>query len=348
MKILRQLSEAMGVSGTEGEVRKLILDLITPHVDEVRVDKVGNVLALKRGMDPDGQRMTVMLDAHMDEVGLMVVGHDSSGMLKVHEVGGIDTRILPGVRVLVGPKKIPGVIGAKPVHLLGGGERDKAPDMDSLRVDIGARNKEAAEGKVKLGTRIGFDSRFMELGPTVRGKALDNRAGCAMLIHVLREAERYAFDLWAAFTVQEEVSKAGARIAAYTICPDVAFVFEATIADDLPQKEDEDLSKTTELGLGPALSVMDPSTIYDPRLNRFLALTAEAEGIPYQYKRPGLGGSNASDIHRAHGGVPVAVINVPCRYIHSPTAMLNKKDYQHAIKLMQAALARLDRSVLAR
>ncbi len=347
MKILKQLSEAMGVSGAEGEVRKLILDQITGHVDEVRTDKVGNVLALKRGTG-GGKRMTVMIDAHMDEVGLMVTGHDSHGMLKVAAVGGLDERILPGTRVLVGPKKTPGVIGAKPVHLLGGGERDKAPDMDSLRVDIGAKSKDAAEGKAKLGTRIGFDSRYVEIGQTVRGKALDNRVGCAMLIHLLRGEQRYPFDLWGAFTVQEEIGKVGARVASYSICPDAAFVFDVTAADDLPQPEGDDTPRTTEMGKGPGLSVMDPSAIYDARLNRLLMETAEALEIPTQIKRPGIGGTDGSEILRAHGGVPVAVLYVPCRYIHSPAAMFSKKDYGGAVKLIEGALARLEWGTLER
>jgi endoglucanase len=307
---------------------------------------MGNVLALKRGTG-NGHRLTVMIDAHMDEVGLMVTGHDSNGMLKVAAAGGLDERILPGVRVLVGPKKLPGVIGAKPVHLLSNSERDKAPDIDSLRVDIGAKSKDAAEGKAKLGARIGFDTPFLDLGTAVRGKAFDDRAGCSVLVHLL-QGERYPFDLWGVFAVQEEIGKAGARVAAYAIGPDVGFVLEGTIADDLPQPEDTDLSRTTELGKGPALSTMDNSVIYDPRLNRLLMDAADDLGIPYQFKQPGVGGTDGSEINRAHAGVPVAAVSVPCRYIHSPAAILHKKDYQNTVRLMQAALARLDWGVLER
>ncbi len=345
MKILRQLSEAMGVSGAEGEVRRAILALITPHVDEVRTDRMGNVLALRRGTG--AVRLTVMVDAHMDEVGLIVTGHENSGMLRVAGAGGLDERILPGTRVRVGPGRLPGVIGAKPVHLLSGGERDSVAALDTLRVDLGARNKEAAEGKAPLGTRIGFDSRFMDLGRTVRGKAFDDRAGCAVLVHLLA-GEPYPFDLWAAFTVGEETGKAGARVAAHQIGPDAGFVLEGTIADDLPQEEDEDSSPTTRLGGGPALSAMDRSTIYDPRLNALLERTAADLGIPHQFKQPGIGGTDGSEINRTGIGVPVAVVSVPCRYIHSPTAILAKRDYQQTIRLVDAALRRLDRETLQR
>lgn len=341
MRILRQLSEAMGVSGAEGEVRDVILRLIEPHVDEVRTDTMGNILAFKKGRGRN--RMTVMLDAHMDEVGMMVIDHGDDGMLKVAAIGGLDDRILLGTRVLVGPKKIPGVIGAKPIHLLSSGERDKVVKIDSMRVDIGVKDKDAAKEKVKLGDRIGFDTRFVDLGTVVRGKAFDDRAGCAVLVHIL-QGDGFPFDLVGAFTAQEEVGLRGARVAAYAVDPDAAFALEGTIADDLPKEDD--VSPTTELGKGPALSVMDRSVIYDSRLNDLLTKTAEELGIAYQFKQPGIGGTDAGAINRVREGVPVAALSVPCRYIHSPTAMLNKRDYRETIKLMRAALERLDRRVL--
>jgi putative aminopeptidase FrvX len=338
MRILRQLSEAMGVSGAEGEVRGVILDLIAPHVDEIKTDSMGNVLAYKKGAGRG--RMTVMLDAHMDEVGMMVTGHDSKGMLKVVAIGGLDDRILPGTRVLVGPRKIPGVIGAKPIHLV---DSMKVVKLDAMAVDIGAKDKEAAKRKAPLGTRVGFDTEFLNLGAVARGKAFDDRAGCAVLVHLLR-GERRPFDLVGAFTVQEEVGLRGAKIAAHAVEPDVAFVLEGTIADDLPKEDD--VSPTTELGKGPALSLMDRSVIYDRRLNDFLVRTAEELGVPVQFKQPGIGGTDGGSIVTTRAGVPAAAVSVPCRYIHSPAAMLNKRDYRHTIRLMEGALERLDRRVL--
>src|SRR5512143_278146 len=175
MKILKQLSEAIGVSGAEGELRSRILDLIKPHVDDIQTDTIGNVIATRKGTGSIGLR--VMLDAHMDEVGLMVTGYNSDGMLRVVAIGGVDDRILPGKRVLVGPKKLPGVIGAKPVHLLGEDERESVVKIDAMRVDIGAESKKAAEGKAPLGTRIAFDTPYTDLGAMVRGKAFDDRVG---------------------------------------------------------------------------------------------------------------------------------------------------------------------------
>ncbi len=343
MRILRQLSEALGVSGAEGEVRRAILSLIEPHVDDIQTDTMGNLLATRRGTGR--RRLTVLVDAHMDEVGLMVTGHTADGMLRVKAVGGLDDRLLLGKRVLVGPKKLPGVIGAKPVHLLSASERARVVDIDSLRVDIGLSKREAAESKAPLGTRIGFDTGFLDLGQTVRGKAFDDRVGCAVLVHLLR-GERLPCNVVGAFVVQEEVGLRGAQVAAQRTGPDAAFVLEGTIADDLPKEHDE--SPTTALGNGPALSVMDRSVIYDARLNRHLEQTAAELGIPVQFKQPGIGGTDGGAIATALGGVPAAAISVPCRYIHSPAAILNKQDYRHTIRLLRAALERLDRAALAR
>jgi putative aminopeptidase FrvX len=344
MRILRQLSEAMGVSGAEGEVRRAILTMIEPHVDQVESDTLGNILAYKYGTG-SWKRLTVLVDAHMDEVGLMVGANSREGMLKVAAIGGVDPRILLGQRVLVGRNKLPGVVGAKPIHLLSTSERTKVVGIDSIEVDIGVTSKNEALTKAPPGTRIGFDSQFVDLGTTVRGKAFDDRAGCAVLVHLLR-GDRFPCNLVASFTVQEEVGLRGAKVVANRVQPDAAFALEGTIADDLPKEDD--VSPTTELGKGPALSLMDRSVIFDRRLNALLTDTAAELGIPCQFKQPGIGGTNAGSINTAGVGVPVAAVSVPCRYIHSPAAILNKKDYRNTVKLVREALSRLDPSVLAR
>jgi len=341
--ILQELSEAVGVSGDEGKVRAIILDAVRAHVDEVKVDTLGNVLAFKRGSGR--QRMRVMLDAHMDEVGLMVVGYNSDGFLQVRTVGGIDPRLLPGVLVQVGPEQIPGVIGLKPIHLLEDEEEQKVSKIESLVVDVGAKSREEAGRLVPLGSYATFATRFCELGPTVCGKAFDDRAGCAVLVELLR-GERFRFDLHAAFTVQEEVGLRGARVAAYTIEPDCAFALEGTVADDIPK--DKDVSPTTELGKGPAITLMDRSFIADRRLVRLLTSTAEELGIPHQLKQPGIGGTDAGAIVRARAGVPSVTVAVPCRYIHSPVSLLSLDDFDHTVELMRESLARLTRRTLRR
>jgi len=347
--ILRELSEAVGVSGDEGDVRTVVLDAIREHadklhpVDEVQVDTMGNVLAFKRG--EGRQRLRVMLDAHMDEIGLMVVGHDSDGFLRVRAVGGIDPRLIPGTLFHVGPDRIPGVIGIKPIHLLTDQESQKVSKIEDLVVDIGAKSKDEADKLAPVGTYAAFATPFRELGPTVSGKAFDDRVGCAVLVELL-QGERFRFDLHAAFTVQEEVGLRGARIAAYAIEPDCAFALEGTIADDIPK--DKDVSPTTELGKGPAITVMDRSFIADRRLVRLLTDTAEEVGIAYQIKQPGIGGTDAGAIHVARGGVPSVTVAVPCRYIHSPVALLSLDDFNNTVRLMRESLSRLTRRTLSR
>ena len=338
--ILKELSEAFGVSGNEDDVRAIVLDAVREHVDEVKVDALGNVLAFKRGTGR--QRMRVMLAAHMDEVGLMVVGHDNDGFLRVRSVGGIDPRLLPGTLLQVGSERISGVIGIKPIHLLKE-NADKVAKLEDLVVDVGAKSKDEARKLAPLGTYATFATRFRELGPTVRGKAFDDRAGCAVLVELLR-GERFRFDLHAVFTVQEEVGLRGARVAAYAVEPDCAFALEGTVADDIPK--DKDTSPTTELGQGPAITVMDRSFIADRRLVRLLTSTAEELGIPYQIKQPGIGGTDAGAIHLTREGVPSVTVAVPCRYIHSPVALLSLDDFNNTVRLMRASLARLTRRTM--
>jgi len=358
--ILKTLSEAVGVSGDEASVRAILIDAVRQHVDEIDVDALGNVLAFKRGTAQPGagshagaeapsasepRRLRVMLDAHMDEVGLMVAGHDGDGFLRVRSVGGIDARLLPGALLQVGPEQIPGVIGVKPIHLLDEGEDKKVPQLKDLVVDIGARSKDEAKKLTPMGTYAAFVTQFREMGPTVSGKAFDDRAGCAVLVELLK-GERFSFDLYAAFTVQEEVGLRGARVAAYAIDPDCAFALEGTIADDIPK--DKDVSPTTELGQGPAITVMDRSFIADRRLVRLLTDTARELGIPYQFKQPGVGGTDAGALHLAREGVPSVTVAVPCRYIHSPVALLNLDDFDNTVRLMREALSRITWGTLRR
>jgi len=212
-ELLSQLSEAVGVSGGEGAVRQIVLEQLQGHVDEHRVDALGNVLAWRQGQGRRN-RLKVMLAAHMDEVGFMVMGIASDGTLIIEGVGSVDERQLLGKHVWIGADKTPGVIGAKPVHLMDAAEREKIVKMDTLRVDIGAATQEAAKGLVKVGDRGTFATRFESLGLVVRGKALDDRLGCATLIELLH-GEPLKVDLCAAFTVQEEVGLRGARVAAF-------------------------------------------------------------------------------------------------------------------------------------
>ncbi|MBN1642800.1 MAG: M42 family metallopeptidase [Anaerolineae bacterium] len=341
--ILSALSNAFGPSGCEQDVRQVVLDAIAGKVDEVQVDHLGNIIARQAGTaNPD---FKVMVAAHMDEVGFMITHADEEGLLHFVKVGGIDDRVLPAKRVRIGASRLPGAIIIKPVHLTSREERTKVVSSDNLAIDIGVTSKAEAERLVKQGDYGTFDVQFEDLGRMVKGKAFDDRAGCAVLVALIENGP-YPFEFWPVFTTMEEVGLRGARVAGYRVMPDAAFVLEGTICDDGPREKD--LSPTTEVGKGPALSPMDRSVIADRRLLRLLIETAEAEGIPYQFKQPGKGGTDAGAIHLAKTGVPSAPVSVPSRYIHSPVSVLSKDDLENTVKLMTAALRRLTPDVVGR
>lgn len=338
-ELLRDLSELPGVSGDEREVRRYLGSYLKDHVDELHSDTIGNLIAIKRARS-GGQKQTtlkVMLTAHMDEVGLMVKSIDTSGLLRFAAVGGVDERILLAKTVLVGKDRVPGVIGLKPVHLLKPEERQKAPDIDSLYIDIGASTKEEAEKLVRVGDYASFSTKYLEMGQTARGKALDDRVGCALLADLLKQ--RYPFDLYGVFAAQEEVGLRGARVAAYRLAPHAAFALEGTVCNDLPKRKD--VSPTTELGRGPALTIMDRSLIADKLLVDLLIDTARRQGIPYQIKQPAVGSTDGGAIQRVREGIRSAVVAVPVRYIHAPVSIISLDDFQNASLLMQRVLERL-------
>jgi putative aminopeptidase FrvX len=351
MMILKQLSEAIGVSGDEGAIRQIILEAIQDHVTDITVDSMGNITAFKEGTgkpDANGKRSRVMLDAHMDEVGFMVTGHDSNGLLRFTNVGGIDDRILPGLRVRVGEKAIPGVILWTPIHF---NREQNVVKMKNLRIDIGATSKSQAEGMAKTGTRLTFDSEFTEFeGGMMRGKAFDDRVGCSVLVDVLQGGD-YPVDIVASFSVQEEVGLRGAKVASQRLLPDVAIALEGTTAHDLPNPlaDPDDPTRTNPacvIGKGPVLTVMDRSMITPPQLVRFIRKTADDNDIPYQLKTALGGGTDAGAIHQTNGGVPSAVISMPCRYIHAPRAMMHRDDYDNDVKLVQAILNNITRDAI--
>ena len=349
LRLLEQLSNACALSGDEGEVRAIVLEQIKPLATEVRVDALGNVLAVRQGQGEN--RLRVMVAAHMDEVGLIIVDDESDGIFRFEVVGGVDARYLVGKPVLVGRKHVPGVIGAKPIHLTTAEERRHSLTTEALRIDVGPGNG----GKVKVGDRAAFATSFQRLGPSLRGKALDDRFGVTTLIELLRNAPEN-IDLLAAFTVQEEVGLRGARVAGYALNPQLAFVLDCTPARDLPAwdsggnydlESQENTRYNTRLGAGPAIYVADGATLYDPRLVRHLMATGDALGIPYQTRQPGSGGTDAGGIHLQRDGVPVAAVSVPGRYLHTPAAIARLDDWKNSLALVHAALARLTPEILA-
>ena len=338
LKLLERLCNAVSVSGDEGEVRKIVLEQVEPHADEVKVDALGNVLVSKKGRGAN--RLRVMLDAHMDEVGFILVAEDGEGIYEFKTIGGIDARNLAGKQVVVGREHIPGVIGAKPIHLTTSSERKHVITADSLRIDLGTG------GKSKPGERGTFAPNFRRVGPSLMSKALDDRLGIATLIELVRAAPSN-IDLLAAFTVQEEIGLRGAKVAAHYFNPHMAIAIDATPANDLPmQYEGENTFYNTKLGFGPAIYVNNSSTIDDPRLVRFLRDTADKAKLPYQVRQPGGGGTNAGAIQKVLAGVPVVSISVPHRYTHSAMSISRLDDWKNTLALLQAALKRITPALL--
>ncbi|HEX9386097.1 MAG TPA: M20/M25/M40 family metallo-hydrolase [Anaerolineales bacterium] len=341
LKLLEKLCDVIAISGDEGEVRKIVLEEVKPYADEVKVDALGNVLATKRGRTRSEKRTRVMLDAHMDEVGFMIVADDGEGLYRFEIVGGIDIRHLVGKQVLVGKERTPAVIGGKPIHLMNGDERTRKVPLDALRIDVGL------SGKVKVGDWAGFATKFRRVGPSILSKSIDDRIGVATLIELFKQAP-LNIDLCAAFSVQEEIGLRGAKVAAQYFNPDLAIAVDSTPANDLPLYEGgENISYNTKLGLGPAVYIADGSTLHDPRLVRFLQETAEAQGIPYQFRQPGGGGTDSGAIQRLLAGVPTVSVSVHHRYTHSPVSISRLEDWRNTINLLYAALRRITPGLIA-
>lgn len=337
--LLERLSNAVAVSGDEGEVRAIVLEQVKALADEVKVDALGNVLVTRKAKTADALR--VMLAGHMDEIGFMLVDEEEDGLYRFATIGGIDERQLVGKPVWVGKQHTPGIIGARPIHLTTADERAHKIPLDQLRIDLGL------DGKAKIGDRATFATHFRQDGPSLVGKALDNRFGVTTLIELLKHAPENV-ELLLAFTVQEEVGLRGARVAAYTFAPDLAIAIDSTPAIDLPMWDDSENGKfNCRLGAGPAIYVADAGTLSDPRLIRHLTQTGDELGIPYQFRQPGGGGTDAGAIHKTRAGVPTVSVSVPGRYAHTAVLVSRLEDWQNTVSLLHASLTRLTRDLLA-
>ena len=338
--LLERLSNAGGVSGDEGAVRRMVIEEIEGTADSLKVDAMGSVLAVRHAQTENALR--VMVAAHMDEVGFMLQEETDDGLFSFGLVGGIDPRQLPGKTVWVGPQRIPGVIGACPIHLSTEAERGQVIPEESLRIDIGP----SASGRVEPGERAVFATSFRQAGPSLFGKALDDRIGVATLIELFKHAPPNV-ELLAAFTVQEEVGLRGAGPAADTFDPDLAFAIDCTPAYDHPTWDgSENVRYNTRLDHGPAIYTVDRGTISDRRLVEHLRQTAEAERISYQLRQPGGGGTDAGAIHLRRAGIPSVSVSVPGRYMHTAISMVRLADWQGYAALLHAGLRLLPADIL--
>lgn len=318
---LKKLCELNGPSGNEDSIRQYILKELS-GVAECKTDALGNIIAFKKGKNESKYKL--MLDAHMDEVGIIVTSITSDGFLKFTTLGGIKDCILLSRTVTINDS-VTGIIGCKPVHLSTADERKKAPKKDALYIDIGVSSKQEAEKYVSVGDYGVINSDFEILGNKIKAKAIDDRAGCLILLELLKMDSDY--DFYATFTVQEEIGSRGAKTATYAIDPDFAIVLEATTAADIDGVADSD--KVCVLGKGPAVSFMDNGTVYD----RTLYNVALQSGITCQTKASVTGGNNSSSIHQSRDGVRTLSLSIPCRYIHSPSCVADINDVNATINL---------------
>lgn len=331
IELTEKLCTLCGTSGREDAVRNFIIDEIKDYADKITVDPLGNLIVFKKGKNPAKKK--VMLDAHMDEVGFIITSVNSDGTLLFDCVGGINTAVMTGIPVLVGDKKIRGVIGVTPVHLLSQDKKKELPQKSSFVIDIGASSKDEAEKYVSLGDCAYFNSEFVRFGDGfIKSKALDDRAGCAILIEMIKREQPY--DLYFSFSVGEEVGFGMAGTAAYSINPDYSIVVETTTAADLAGVDEG--HKVCKLGFGGAVSFMDRRTVYSKSLFNFALDLAKERNIKLQPKTLVAGGNNAGTIHKAAGGIKTLTISVPCRYLHSPSCVIKEEDIYSSFDIITA------------
>ena len=333
-ELLKKLCLADGVSGDESAVRELIISRIK-DVCEYRVDNLGSIICFKKGKKTPAKKL--MVCAHMDEVGFIVTYIRLDGTLSFGNVGGIDPSVVIGRQVRVGKDRISGVVGSTAVHNLSKEQREKAPKTDSLYIDIGAADRAEAEKYVSPGDCAYFDSEFTDMGSCIKSKAIDDRAGCAMMTELLHEELEY--DTYFVFNVQEEIGLRGATASAYSVAPDYAIVLETTTAADIDGASGA--KRVCEVGKGPVVSFMDRHTMYDKELYRLAFDIAEEQGIPCQTKTMIAGGNDAGAIHISGRGVRTMAVSLPCRYLHSPSSVIAGADLENTYKLVKSLIGRI-------
>lgn len=337
--LLNTICTTPGAPGFEQRVRELVIKEVTPLVDEVQVDNMGNVYAIKRGK---GDKK-VMIGAHMDEIGFIVTHIDDNGFIRFHTLGGFDPKTLTAQRVLIhGKKDIIGVMSSKPIHVMSPEERNKVAKTKDYFIDTGLTAEEVKE-IVSIGDPITREREFIEMGNCVNGKSLDNRLAVFILIETLKNLkdQEVPYDVYGVFTVQEEVGIRGANVSALRINPDFGFGLDTTIAFDLPGAAAHE--KITELGKGTAIKIMDASTICDYRMVQFMKQTADKHEIKWQPEILTAGGTDTAGIQRmTEGGSIAGAVSIPTRHLHQVIEMAHKEDIKGSIDLLTACMQDID------
>lgn len=339
VQLLKNICEAPGASGFEQRIRSLVLKELEGLVDEVSVDNMGNVIAVKRGQE----RKKVMIAAHMDEIGFIVNHIDDEGFLRFLPLGGFDPKTLSSQRVIIhGRKDLIGVMGAKPIHLMKAEERTKQVPLNEYFIDLGMPKAEV-EKYVRIGDSVTRERQLIEMGDCVNSKSLDNRVSVFILLEALRilKDQQVPYDIYAVFTVQEEVGIRGAISATHLIDPDFGFGLDVTIAFDVPGAQSHET--VSKLGKGAAIKILDGMTICDYRMVNYLKKTADKKSIPWQPELLPAGGTDTAGIQRyGKKGAIAGAISIPLRHMHQTIEMAHKEDIRHCINLLSAAISELD------
>jgi endoglucanase len=340
VSLLKKICETPGAPGFEHRIRQLVVAEVSPLVDHLEVDPMGNVITLRKGR----QDKRVMVAAHLDEISFIVTHVDDEGFLRFHTLGGFDPKTLTAQRVIVhGRQDLVGVMGSKPIHVMKQDERNRAPQIQDYFIDLGLR-KDEVDKIVRVGDPITRERELIEMGDCVNSKSLDNRVSVFMLIEALRELrnQELPFDLYGVFTVQEEVGIRGAMTSAHRINPDFGIGLDVTIAFDLPGAQAHE--KITSLGRGAAIKIMDASTICDTRMVAFMQDVASRYTIPWQPEILTGGGTDTAGLQRygKHGSIAGA-ISIPTRHVHQVIEMAHKADIRAGIDLLKACLLDLEK-----
>ena len=337
-KLLAKLCEVAGAPGHENRVRKIVLEEIKSVVDDISVDNMGNVVAVIRGKESK----RVMIGAHMDEIGFIVTHIDDKGFVYFHTLGGFDPKTLTAQRVIIhGKKDVLGVMGSKPIHLMNAADRQKVPTIKDYFIDTGL-DKKSLEKIVGVGDTITRERKMIEMGDCLNCKSLDNRVSVFILIEMLKQIKTIPpYDIYAVFTVQEEIGIRGANVSSMQINPDFGFGLDTTIAWDTPGSTKQE--QVSALGEGACIKVMDSSTVCDYRMVAYMKEVAKKNKIKTQLEILPAGGTDTSGIQRMNPGGSIAgAVSIPTRHIHQVIEMVNKKDVKSSIELLKACVEELD------
>ena len=337
ISLLKEICETPGAPGYEHPIRKLILQETVNLGDNVSVDNMGNVTVFKKGIS----NKKVMVAAHMDEIGFMVTHIDDNGFIRFTTLGGFDPKTLTAQRVIVhGVSDIIGVMGSKPIHLMSPEEREKPPKISDFFIDTGMKVADV-KATVQIGNTITRERQLIEMGDCVNCKSLDNRISVYILIETLKRLSDIPYDLYAVFTVQEEVGIRGAQVATLGIKPDFGFGLDTTIAYDVPGSKEHE--QVTKLGKGAGIKIMDSSVICDSRMVKYMKTIADKHTISWQAEILTGGGTDTSGIQRmTAGGAITGAVSIPTRHIHQVIEMVNKQDVEDSINLLKYCIEELD------